>query len=81
MKATVYVRLKPEVLDVQGRAVQKALGTLGFAGVSDVRVGKLIEIEFDSSSSEDPNLSAKLHKMCDELLSNPVIEDYQVTLG
>ena len=81
MKATVYVRLKPEVLDVQGRAVQKALGTLGFPGVSDVRVGKLIEIEFDARLAEDPDLSAKLYKMCDELLSNPVIEDYQVTLG
>jgi phosphoribosylformylglycinamidine synthase subunit PurS len=81
MKATVYVRLKPEVLDVQGRAVQKALGTLGFAGVSDVRVGKLIEIEFDTGLAQDPELSKKLHRMCDELLSNPVIEDYELTLG
>ena len=81
MKATVYVRLKPEVLDVQGRAVQKALGTLGFQGVRDVRVGKLIEIEFEADASRDPELTAKLRKMCDELLSNPVIEDYEVALG
>jgi len=81
MKATVYVRLKPEVLDVQGRAVQKALGTLGFSGVSDVRVGKLIEIEFDARLAQDSELRKKLDKMCDELLSNPVIEDYEVTLG
>jgi len=81
MKATVYVRLKPEVLDVQGRAVQKALGTLGFSGVNDVRVGKLIEIEFDARLAQDSELRKKLDKMCDELLSNPVIEDYEVTLG
>ena len=81
MKATVYVRLKKEVLDPQGRAVQKALETLGFEGVSDVRVGKLIEIELGSSAQSGPELRGKLEKMCDELLANPVIEDYEVTVG
>ena len=79
MKATVYVRLKKEVLDPQGRAVQKALETLGFEGVSDVRVGKLIEIELGSGAQGGPELRGKLEKMCDELLANPVIEDYEVT--
>jgi phosphoribosylformylglycinamidine synthase PurS subunit len=81
MKATVYVRLKKEVLDPQGRAVQKALETLGFEGVSDVRVGKLIEIDLGSATAGGPELRGKLEKMCDELLANPVIEDYEVTVG
>jgi phosphoribosylformylglycinamidine synthase subunit PurS len=81
MKATVYVRLKGEVLDPQGRAVQKALDTLGVSGVKDVRVGKLIEIELDSSLHEGKELDAQLRKMCDELLANPVIEDYEIKLG
>ncbi len=73
MKATVLVRLKPEVLDTQGRAVQRALGSLGVDGVKDVRVGKIIEIEFDGSAPE-----AALKKACDELLANPVIEDFEI---
>ena len=81
MKATVFVRLKGEVLDPQGRAVQKALDTLGVSGVKDVRVGKLIEIQLDSSLREGAELDAQLRKMCDELLANPVIEDYEVKLG
>ena len=80
MKANVYVRLKPEVLDVQGRAVEKALATLGFDGVQGVRVGKLIEIEFSSGATGGGDLESKLRKMCDELLANPVIEDYAVEL-
>jgi phosphoribosylformylglycinamidine synthase subunit PurS len=80
MKATVYVRLKREVLDPQGRAVQKALGTLGIEGVADVRVGKLIEIDLAPGVARGPDLDQKLRKMCDELLANPVIEDYEVEL-
>jgi phosphoribosylformylglycinamidine synthase subunit PurS len=81
MKATVYVRLKSEVLDPQGRAVQKALDTLGVSGVKDVRVGKLIEIELDATQSRGAELDARLHKMCDELLANPVIEDYEIEVS
>jgi phosphoribosylformylglycinamidine synthase subunit PurS len=81
MKATVYVRLKGEVLDPQGRAVQKALDTLGVSGVRDVRVGKLIEIQLDSSQHQGKDLDAQLRKMCEELLANPVIEDYEIKLG
>jgi phosphoribosylformylglycinamidine synthase len=80
MKATVYVRLKTEVLDPQGRAVQRALGALGIAGVRDVRIGKLIEIELEDGVPTD-DLPAKLRKISDELLANPVIEDYEVKLG
>jgi len=77
MKATVYVRLKTEVLDPQGEAVRRALGTMGFEGVAGVRIGKLIEIEFDDAGEVT---QAKLDKMADELLANPVIEDYEVVV-
>ena len=78
MKATVLVRLKREVLDPQGDAVKRALGTLGFGGVKDVRIGKLIEIEIDSATAASPDLEQRLKKMADEMLANTVIEDYEV---
>jgi phosphoribosylformylglycinamidine synthase len=79
MKATVYVRLKTEVLDPQGRAVQRALGALGIPGVKDVRIGKLIEIELEDAG-ETRDIADKLRTISDELLANPVIEDYEVRL-
>jgi phosphoribosylformylglycinamidine synthase PurS subunit len=78
MKATVVVRLKPEVLDPQGDAVRRALDKLGFEGVKDVRVGKVIEIEIDDAHARVPGLAGRLEKMADEMLANPVIEDYEV---
>jgi phosphoribosylformylglycinamidine synthase subunit PurS len=78
MKATVVVRLKPEVLDPQGNAVGRALDKLGFAGVRGVRIGKLIEIEMDESHAGAPDLKERLAKMADAMLANPVIEDYEV---
>jgi len=78
MKATVLVRLKSEVLDPQGDAVRRALGKLGFEGVKGVRVGKLIEIELDDSAG--PDVKARLEKMADEMLANPVIEDFEIKL-
>jgi phosphoribosylformylglycinamidine synthase subunit PurS len=80
MKATVYVRLKTEVLDPQGRAVQRALATLGISGVKDVRIGKLIEIELEDSVAPE-NVAGRLRDIADELLANPVIEDCEVKLG
>lgn len=80
MKATVVVTLKPEVLDPQGDAVRRALGKLGFEGVKGVRVGKIIEIEFDDAQSPGPELAERLRKMADEMLANPVIEDFEVKL-
>ncbi len=77
MKATVLVRLKEEVLDPQGDAVKRALVKLGFSGVKNVRIGKLIEIDLDDESG-GPELSGRLSKMADEMLANPVIEDYEV---
>ena len=76
MKATVMVRLKPEVLDPQGDAVRRALVKLGFSGGGRVRVGKLIEIEVDED--EATGLAPRLAKMADALLANPVTEDFEV---
>ncbi len=81
MKATVYVRPKKEVLDPQGDAVRKALEKLGFGGVAQVRIGKVVEIEFAENipASEQSAMRAKLEQMSDTLLANPVMEDYEVT--
>lgn len=79
MKATVLVRLKSEVLDPQGDAVRRALGKLGFEGVKGVRVGKLIEIDLDESAASS-DLKPRLEKMADEMLANPVIEDFEIKL-
>ncbi|HEX3772614.1 MAG TPA: phosphoribosylformylglycinamidine synthase subunit PurS [Polyangiaceae bacterium] len=78
MKATVVVTLKPEVLDPQGDAVRKALEKLGFQGLKGVRIGKLIEIELDDAQAKAPGLADRLRKMADELLANPVTEDFEV---
>ena len=69
----IEVKLKPVVLDPQGKAVLNALGGLGFDGVSDARVGKIVELTMDGESAED--VSRKADEMCRRLLSNPVIED------
>ena len=81
MKVTVYVRLKGEVLDPQGDAVKRALATLGFDGIASVRVGKLVEIEVDDKLAKLPDLEGRIKKMADEMLANPVIEDYEIRLG
>ena len=68
-----HVTLKPGVLDPQGKAIHHALEGLGFAGVQDVRVGKLIEIEADSAVNE-----AAVEEMCRKLLANTVIENFRI---
>ena len=73
MKARVFVTLKPGVLDPQGRAVHQALEGLGFAGVEDVRVGRLIELDVADSTTD-----AALDDMCRKLLANMVIENYRI---
>jgi phosphoribosylformylglycinamidine synthase len=79
MKATVIVRLKPEVLDVQGSAVQRALGKLGFEGVSNVRIGKIVELEIEDGDAKE--VEARLNKMAKEMLANPVIEDFETRIS
>ena len=67
---------KPEILDPQGKAVHGALPRLGFTGVSDVRQGKRFELEIDGDLTEER--LAEVHQMAETLLSNPVIEDFEV---
>jgi len=73
-RVVVDVMLKPEILDPQGRAVMGAFTRLGVTGVSDIRQGKRFEITIDGDVSEAQ--LADLHRMAEELLSNPVIETY-----
>lgn len=77
-RVIVDVMLKPEILDPQGRAVQGALGRLGLSGVTDVRQGKQFVIDIDGEL--DDARRAKLEQLAGELLSNPVIEDYRMTV-
>ena len=78
MKARILVTLKPGVLDPQGKAIEHALGTLGFAGVSGVRQGKVIELELDES--DGARARDNLEAMCEKLLANTVIENYAIEL-
>ncbi len=73
MKARVLVRPKDGILDPQGQAVERALPALGFEGVRNVHVGRLIELDV-----ADPS---RLGEMCERLLANPLVEDYEVILG
>jgi phosphoribosylformylglycinamidine synthase PurS subunit len=76
MKATVHVFLKPGVLDVQGKAVENALHGLGWPGVANVRVGRVIEFDLPTGSGE-----AEVKAMCERLLANTVIESYRVEVA
>jgi phosphoribosylformylglycinamidine synthase subunit PurS len=70
MKARVLIRPKEGILDPQGQTVERALPALGFDGVSDVRIGRLVELEV-------PDI-AEVEAMCEKLLANPLVEDYEV---
>ena len=76
MKALVHVTLKPDVLDPQGKAIQKASASLGYEAIQSVRQGKLFEVELDAS-----DLAAAqelLAELCKKLLANPVIENFEI---
>ena len=77
MKATVVVRPKAGILDPQGEAVGSALGHLGFS-VSGARVGKVIDLEVEAADPAEAK--AQVEKMCQELLANPLVETFQVTV-
>ena len=79
MKARVHIRLKPGVLDPQGKAIGHALQALGFAGIGEVRQGKLIELDLDDTDRTAAR--ARVEAMCRQLLANPVIEDYAIEIG
>jgi phosphoribosylformylglycinamidine synthase len=75
----VHVFLKPGVLDVQGKAVESALHGLGWPGVSEVRVGRVIE--FDLAATDRAAAEAEVKAMCDKLLANTVIEGYRAEVA
>ncbi|HEY2281991.1 MAG TPA: phosphoribosylformylglycinamidine synthase subunit PurS [Solirubrobacteraceae bacterium] len=72
MRARVLIRPKAGILDPQGAAVERALPALGFAGVSRVHVGRLVELDVEDAS--------QLQSMCERLLANPLVEDYEIQL-
>jgi phosphoribosylformylglycinamidine synthase len=78
MKARVHVTLKAGVLDPQGKAIGNALAGLGFAGVGEVRQGKLIEL--DLAEADAGRAREEVVRMCQALLANPVIEDYAIEI-
>ena len=73
MRARVFITLKPGVLDPQGKAIHHALEGLGFGGVSDVRAGKLIELELADATPD-----SAIEDMCRKLLANTVIENFRI---
>jgi len=73
-RVAIDVLLKRELLDPQGRATERALPSLGFAGVTDVRIGKHLELHVDAVGDE---LTAKVEQMCAGFLTNPVVETYR----
>jgi len=70
VKATVLVRPKEGILDPQGKAVERALPALGFEGIENVHVGRMVELEADDLE--------RLAELCEKLLANPLIEDYEI---
>ncbi|MGH2880250.1 MAG: phosphoribosylformylglycinamidine synthase subunit PurS [Solirubrobacteraceae bacterium] len=73
MRVRVLIRPKAGILDPQGEAVMRALPALGFEGVSDVHVGRMVELSVDDAGQIEP--------MCQKLLANPLVEDYEIVLA
>jgi phosphoribosylformylglycinamidine synthase len=70
IQARVLIRPKEGILDAQGKAVEGALPALGFSGIEHVRIGRIVELEADSTD--------QLEELCEKLLANPLIEDYEI---
>ncbi|HUB94373.1 MAG TPA: phosphoribosylformylglycinamidine synthase subunit PurS [Stellaceae bacterium] len=79
MKARVHIMPKEGVLDPQGKAIARALGTLGFSGIGEVRQGKVIDL--DLAESDAAVARAAVEAMCQKLLANTVIESYRIEIG
>ncbi len=79
MRARIHITLKKGVLDPQGKAIRQALAALGFAGVDEVRQGKVIDI--DLAETDPDRARQNLEEMCERLLANTVIEDYEIDLA
>lgn len=79
MKARIKITLKAGVLDPQGKAIQGALGSLGFSGINEVRQGKYIEV--DLADTDEAKAREQIERMCKDLLANTVIENYSYELS
>jgi phosphoribosylformylglycinamidine synthase subunit PurS len=79
MKAKITITLKKGILDPQGKAIEGALGSLGFSGVENVRQGKYIELEL--AETDRARAKAEISAMCEKLLANTVIENYSIELA
>ena len=81
MDVRVYITPKKGILDPQGVAIERSLPALGFEGVTDVRVGKFIELQLSIANGTPPDRArAEVDEMCRKLLANPIIEDYTFTI-
>ena len=78
MKVTVNISLKEGVLDPQGRAVERSLASIGFTEASNVRIGKQITLDVDAEDAARAN--QRVARMCEQILANTVIEDYEITV-
>lgn len=79
MKARVFVRLKPGVLDVQGKAVERGLHDNKYTDINNIRVGKLIELDVEASS--EAQARQRVEEICQKVLANTIIENYEITFG
>ncbi len=79
MKARVHITLKTGVLDPQGKAIEHALESLGFSGISGVRQGKVVE--FELAETDEAQARRQVEEMCSQLLANTVIENYAIELN
>jgi phosphoribosylformylglycinamidine synthase PurS subunit len=78
-RCEVYIRPRKDILDPQGDAVERALGSLGFSGASGVRVGRYLTLSIDAASEQAAR--AQLDEMCGKLLANPITEDYELKVS
>ena len=76
MRMQVLVRLKPGVLDVQGKAVESGIAEFGHVGVTNVRIGRLIELEVDAADVASGEKAVR--QLCEQLLANPIIENFEI---
>ena len=78
MKVTVHIRRRPDIADPQGNTVRRALRDLGFVGVEKVRINRTVELEVEGTNPAA--IEAEVRTMCDRLLANPVMEDFEVVV-
>lgn len=78
-QAKIFITLRPSVLDPAGTAVQSGLSHMGYNNVDHVRIGKYVELNIEAESSTDAE--TQLDRICDQLLANPVIENYRIELA